>query len=275
MIYDFDDSTVFLKSILEKLCKMNPSYSRRAFAKKLGLSAGALSHILNGRKKISLDRASTIASLLKLRPKETEYFITLVQMEKSKSASVKLQCWERAIKLNPRLNSASIKTTHLEVDKFKHISDWYGFAILILLTEVKGAWTEKSISKKLNITMAEVLDTIERLMKLDLIRKDVKGHFIKNAGRILTETSIPNESLRRHHEGLHKKSFDSIRHQSPSEKTIGSQIFAFDVSQIEELRELTNKFLDDVGELAEKGANKTEVYQAVANVFRLGSKDYA
>ena len=54
---------------------------------------------------------------------------------------------------------------------------------------------------------------------------------------------------------------------------IGAQVFAFDPEQLEEVRKLTDDYLNSLNELAAKGENKTEVYQAITNIFRLSQRE--
>jgi hypothetical protein len=80
---------------------------------------------------------------------------------------------------------------------------------------------------------------------------------------------VPNEGLRHYYESIHAKSVESVHAQTPKEKIIGSQVITFDPSQMEEVRKLTDKFLNSLEHLASKGKKRTEVYQAIFNFFKL------
>lgn len=273
MVFKYDDSISFLKSTLEEKARINTSYSLRAFAKKLGLSPGGLSLVLNRKKRLSLERAYEIAGALELNAEETEYFLALIQMEGAKSEALKLQYLDRVKELNPHISgSQNLKKTLLGLEHFKLISDWYGLAILELISGVKGKWDAKSISKKLKLTKIEVEVMLERLVKLEII-KEVDGSFKRNVDTLMIESHVPSEALRSYYEGVHEQSLKTIRTQGPAEKVIGAQVFAFDPSQMEEVRELTNNFLDQLNDLALKGKNKTEVYQAITNIFKISHQE--
>lgn len=274
MIYEYDDSINFLKSTLQKKAKLNSSYSLRAFAKKLGLSPGGLSLILNKKKKLSVERAYEVAMGLELKKEEAEYFLALIQLEAAKSSALRMQYLERLKSLNPHFNEGSIfKQSLLTLEHFKLISEWYGLAILELITELKGNWDAKSIAKKMGLSKIEVEVVVERLLKLELIQEKDVGGYERVVETLLVESPLANDALRSYYEGVHEESRKSIRAQSPAEKVIGAQVFAFDVAQLEDVRKLTNDYLDQLNDLAARGNNKTEVYQAIANVFKLTKQE--
>lgn len=274
MIYEYDDSIHFLKSTLQSKAEVNSSYSLRAFAKKLGLSAGALSSILNRKKKLSVERAHEVANALGLNADATEYFMALVQLEGAKSDSLKIQYLEKVKALNPKINqSKNLKQTLLTLEHFKLISDWYGLAILELISGPVGEWNIKTIAKKMGLSKVNVELTLERLTKLELIEENADGSYKRIAETVMVQSQVPSDALKKYYEGVHAESLKSVFSQTPSEKVIGAQVFAFDPSQLEEVRELTNAYLDSLNELAAAGINKTEIYQAITNVFKLTQKD--
>lgn len=273
MIYEFDDSIHFLKSTLESKARLNSSYSLRAFARKLGMSAGGLSLVLNKKKKLSSERAHEIARALELKADEADYFMTLIQLEAAKSDTLRMEYLARLKKLNPKLSSTkNIKQTMLPLEHFKLVSEWYGLAILELLSGVKGKWTASAIQKKLKLTKIEVEVMLERLHKLEMV-EEVGGEFRRVVDTVMVSSHAPNEALRNYYEAVHDLSKESVRTQSPNEKVIGWQVFAFDPAQLEDVRKLTDEYLTKLEELSLQGKNKSEVYQAITNVFRISNKE--
>ena len=94
----------------------NQSYTMRSFAQRVGLSSGALSEILRGRRKVSEDLALKIARNLGLDPRASEELRQkFLRDEKSQR------------------DSEFENTLQLSSDQFRLISEWYHFAILSLL----------------------------------------------------------------------------------------------------------------------------------------------
>ena len=57
--------------------------------------------------------------------------------------------------------------------------------------------------------------------------------------------------------------------QTPKEKVSAAETFTFDTDQLEEVRKLTDEYLDKLVELSRQGKNKTQTYQTLLNIFRL------
>jgi uncharacterized protein (TIGR02147 family) len=273
MIYEYDDSIHFLKSTLQAKAKLNSSYSLRAFAKKLGLSAGGLSLVLNKKKKLSSERAHDIARALELKADEADYFMAMIQLEGAKSETLRMEYLDKLRKMNPKLNhSKNLKQTILPLEHFKLVSEWYGLAILELLSGVEGKWTSSAIQRKLKLSKIEVEVMLERLGRLEMI-EECDGEYRRVVDTVMVSSHAPNEALRNYYEAIHDKSKQSIRTQSPEEKVIGWQVFAFDPTQLDEVRKLTDEYLTKLEELSLQGKNKSEVYQALTNVFRISNKE--
>ncbi len=272
MIFEYDNSTHFLKAILQSKTDQNPNYSMRSFAKKLGISPGGLSLILNKKKKLSVARAYEVASSIELSSDETDYFVTLVQLESSHNEQVKHQCLEKLKRLNPRLqNAKELHKALLNLEKFKMISKWYGLVILELLSEIENKWNFIAIQGYLKVPKNELEIMLDRLIKLGLIL-EYNGIYKRITGSVIVDSSYPNNGLQNYYKEIHKKSFESITEQTPNEKVIGTQVFAFDPEQLKDVEKLTYEFLDKLEELSLKGKHKTHVYQAIANIFCIAKK---
>ena len=270
MIFDYTDPVAFLKERLAEKAKANPSYSMRAFAKKLELSAGGLSLILGRKKRLSAERAAEIARALELEDKEAEYFVLLNQLGTAKSASYRTQILEKIHAIRATHGHTGSDHTVLSVDQFRMISEWYGFACLELITRVsnKQGWGSRQISERLGITPAEADAMVERLKRLGLVNEIEPGKFVRTATSVTVSSEVPNEALRSYYESVHQRSQDSIRSQGPDAKAIGAQVFAFDPADLPQIKKLMDEYLLALGDLAVRGKNRTEIYQAVANIFR-------
>jgi uncharacterized protein (TIGR02147 family) len=272
MIFDHEDPVGFLKEQLEERTKANPSYSLRAFARKLGLSPGGLSLILSNKKRLSADRAADVARALDLKEREAEYFIHLSQLKFAKSAGYRTQILEKLFELRSKeAPSKNWTKAALAVDQFKLISEWYGLPCLELITETPGPWSPRKVAESLDITQAEADAMIERLKRLKLVDEVSTGVFERKTSTVVVESAVPNEAIRSYYESVQRRSEESIHKQDPSEKSIGAQVFAADPADLPQIKKLTDDYLSALNELAARGKNRTIVYQAVANVFRLST----
>lgn len=260
----------YLKTVLSERVKKNPSYSLRAFATALGLSSGGLSRILKGEKNLSLERASQIASKLNLSSAEAEYFVLLVQANNAKTPELRETFLERLNSVRP-----GGKIFDLSVDHFKVISDWYHLAILEALDVVGLEFEPKAIAKFLGITPIEAELAIERLVRLELIEfKAGKAKPVRTVNRLLVESNVPKDAMRKYYRQTLQKALESVDAQTPDEKVIGTEVFAFDSNQLEEARKISHRYLDEMLALSKKSKNKRALYQVCAQFFRLNEEKH-
>ncbi len=265
MIFEHANYREFLKAALVERQKKNPQFSLRAFAKQLGLSPAGLTRILQGQKNLSLDRASEIARKLALGEKETEYLYTLIQMGSTKNADVKAAFQDRLNQIR-----GTTPTYDLSVDHFKLISDWYHLAIYEMV-DVDGVdFTPAGIASFLGISKPEAELAIARLLRLELITIE-NGRPRRLTNDLLVSSQIPNEAMRKHYRQILDKALKAVDEQSPSEKVIGTQTFAFDPEQLPEASKLTAQYLQAMCELAARSSKRTEMYQLFTEFFKLNT----
>lgn len=94
-IYSFESSRDYLHGVIEEKKKRNPRFSLRSFSKLTGVSVSALSGFLSVKKHLSMESAMRIAIFLRLNAAETDYFVTLVQLESTSSQTVKESLQEK------------------------------------------------------------------------------------------------------------------------------------------------------------------------------------
>ena len=68
---------LILNKKLDELKSKNPSYSLRAFARKLNVTPSALSEIINGKRRVSEKKAQSLAHHLLLDPTEKMKFLKI------------------------------------------------------------------------------------------------------------------------------------------------------------------------------------------------------
>lgn len=125
----------------------NSRYSQRAFAQKLGVSSGALSEILKGKRAISTPLKKKMAEALQLSPTEQMDFFD--------------------DDLPENLKPARREYFRLSVDQFHLLSDWWHFAILNLL-KTKGFRLDQGwIANRLDLPTRTVADALDRLFRQD------------------------------------------------------------------------------------------------------------
>ncbi len=251
----YQDYHEILNTEFERRKLANSSYSLRAFARDLDISAPRLSQVLSKKSGLSVDHASDIAIKLKLAEDKTKWFCDSAGAASARSAKDKAEFTKR-ITLYKR-EAKSFSEIHLEY--FKVIADWYHFAILELTYMSDFENSESWMAKKLGITAVEVTTAVERMKKLNLlVEKD--GKLIDTFKFLATPSDVPSTALKKFHAQLMKKATEALHEQDVAVREISSNIFSIDKDKIPEFKDRIRDFRRDVERFASEANQKNAVY---------------
>jgi uncharacterized protein (TIGR02147 family) len=256
-----------LKLELADRVAANPSYSLRAMARQLKVSPAMLSAMLSGKRNLSAKRAFDIARALKFSKNKTEYFVTLVQYDSARSNETRADLMEKLITLMPRKQA-----NKLDLDHFKLIADWYHAGVLKMTSTNHTTLSPAAIADYFGISKDEASDAVERLTRLSLLEKDQSGRLSQTNKGLQTASEIPNEALRKFHEQMLNKAVQALTTQTPKEKFIGSETFAFDEASLQKATDIIEECFSKIVYLASSQADKKNVYHLGIQMFRLNKE---
>ena len=243
-----------LKNELNYRTEINPSYSLRAFARDLGVSASTISEIFSGKHKLSLRNANRIVGQLNLSELEKENFIDQVALEHSVNKQ------QQKI-LITRIKRRS-KQSHgkLPLDLFKVISDWQHFAILEL-TNIKGFRScEKWVADQLGLNEEVITESVERLEKIGAIRRKkgewtVQPEFQNN----FVGYDVPSEAIKKFHKQIIHRIFEKV--YTPIEtREFSSTLLPLTVEEYKLIKKNIKKFKNKLFSQISDDSNKDDLY---------------
>lgn len=224
----------------------NPSYSLRAFAQRLKVNSGAVSSILNEKRRISKKMAIKISDELHLNPQEKAKFLS----DFSKG--------------NP---TPSVHYTQLSVDQFNLISEWYHLAIVSLVEIQDFKNDPKWISKRLGISFRKARSAFKRLERLGLIAiRD--GKVTLTHARYATSDESLNLSLQRSHAKNLELVKYSLERDDLEKRDFSAMTLAIDPKKLKDAKERIRLFLDEMSLLLETDP-KSEVYKLCVQLIPL------
>lgn len=223
----------------------NSSYSIRALAQKLGISASALSEILNGKRRISKKLAQRFAERLCLSPEENKRILGLFP---SKQRNAPLE------------TTQSREMLQLNMDHFKIISDWYHFAILSLSETEDFRSDPDWIADRLNIKAKEAATALERLERLEMLERNDEGELVPTGTQYTTSDDIANLSLRKSHAQNLELARASLENDSVEARDFTAMTMAIDPSRLPEAKKMIRDFRNKLCAFLESGTKK-EVYK--------------
>jgi uncharacterized protein (TIGR02147 family) len=236
----------------EEARSKNAHYSRRAFSKKLGISAGAISELLSGQRKVSLKLAEKIIGRLELDPQER------VEL---------LELFPRGMKAPKSAGADKSKYLQISADQFRVIGDWYHFAILTLMRSSTFKSNPDWIGQRFGIGSSIVVSALERLKRLGFI-KEADKKLILAESLYRTSDDIANISVKRAHFQYLDKAREALETLAVEERDFTSLMLTMHPSQLPRAKELIRKFQDELmAELEDKP--QPEVYQLCIQMFPL------
>lgn len=264
MIFQYDDYKAWLNFELKQKIKENPLYSGNSFAKRLGVSQSYLSMILNGRRKLSIDKANDIAEKLKLSDSEKDFLIHLVKKDSTKFDDAK-EFFDGKLNHIRSLNNFS----QLDIDLFNTISDWKSNAVYTLLGSDSGKFTIEDVSHKLGLNISEVDEAIKKLISVELLVLEDGKYKRTNKNIIFCDSAIKSSALRKFHKEILKKANTAIENQSIDQRVINGATLPIDKEKYPIFKEKMQKFLEEIMSLCSDSSPDREVYQMSMQFFKL------
>ena len=255
---------ILRECLAEKMHK-NGRYSARAFARDINVSPAFISMLLAGKKKLSLDRAQQIASALEMSERKRNNFLRTVALSSLPTRTSSQNIENLLFNRRDRQEIFPIET-----DQFKFFNNWYNIAIL----DLTGCDNFKSdvawIANRLQLSPILVKDAVDRLIRLNLLKKE-NGKLKKTNDHISIPTHAPENTVRNFHQQMIDKAKENLNSQTQTDfkrRDISAITFSIDPRKVEEAKKLINDFKNQISDFLTEG-KCTEVYQLNMQFFPL------
>ena len=235
---------VLLQTELAKRCEKNPNYNLSAFARNLKMDISTLSKILRGLRPVKKNAMRRIGVKLGLHPQQ------IFQIEKGQSDN---------------------EFSHLDLDEFSMIADWYHYAILELMRLPAFAGDYHWIAKALQISVHEAQVAVERLVRLKMIEilpsgewKDLSGGYSTTLGNDFTASAF-----KKHQHQIIDKAAKALDEVPFAERSQTSVTMAINREKIPEAKKLIIEFQRKLNRLLNHGQGEN-----LDSVYHLGISLY-
>lgn len=247
-----------LQKILTKnfdiLKTSNPNYSLRSFARKLGVSPTALSEMIHSKRLITRKTILKMLSTLEISPAEKA---KIIQHEKSKSA----------FEVNEK--------KYITVNMTEHpmLSEWHYFGILALTEVFDFKSDPKWIAERLNIPEDLVKKSLQKLLDIGILSKNLSGELIASNLSLRIDSDI-NQSFYRntHLANLELAKNAVINKTSKGVSDFSSMTMSIDHELLPEAQALILQFRRKLAHFLESGKRET-VYKLNIQLFPVSSKE--
>jgi uncharacterized protein (TIGR02147 family) len=248
---------VWLQNELSRRCRLNSSYSLRAFARQLKLDPSTVSQLLSGRRNASAKLLVKICDRLDVSPLERKGLLADAKRKQKRAF---------------RADVDSVGDyKQLSLDSFALMADWYHYAILELTAVTGFQNCPRWIARSLGISVTEAKIAIDRLKRLELL-DEVDGQLRRTEAFVTNNTGAAvGSALKKLQRDWITKALAATENIDASEKDITSITMAIDVSKLIEARKLIAKFRREMCAFLEEGET-SRVYTMGIQLFPV-SKD--
>lgn len=232
-------STEFLR-----LKGKNPSYSLRAFAKRIKLPVSAVSEIMRKNRSITPTMGERLLAELPIDPAHSTRLMSGLVAEKKAA----------------RVGATADSFSAIDMDQFHVISNWYSFAMLALFDTDTVQDDPQWIAERLGIRKSDAATMLTRLERLGLLSRDATGHLNATGKQFATSSDASNAALREfqsQHLDLAKR---SLNEDPVHERDITGITMAIDPDLLPQAKLMIQQFRRTLCQFLESGA-KSEVYR--------------
>lgn len=164
----------------------------------------------------------------------------------------------------------------IDLDAFNSIKEWHNLVLQMLVTtpDFKEDYTQISYQLKRKVTPAQVRKGIETLIKVGLIKRDLRsGELVSNTPDSSNETThdIPSEAIREHHKGMIARALEAVDEQTVDERHLNSLTMKFNRDKNAEAKAFILNFVKEFNDRFYDN-NSSDIHQLNVQFFEHTNK---
>ncbi len=173
-IFNYSSTKTYLEDFFSLKKKENSKYSLVFFSRFIKTSDSYLKQVLSGRRSLNMDKARALATVFKLTPLETSYFLTLIMKENAKTKELK-NYFDETLEKFKELHSLKYNGDERLKGIFQDSLTWEIYT-LIGVNQFKNdpEWIAMTLNRK-NIKLSDIKSSLDYLITAGIIEmKDGK-----------------------------------------------------------------------------------------------------
>lgn len=195
----------------------NPSYSLRAFSKKLDIPHSALSEIMNGKRRLTQKMGERVLLALNLEPDKKEQLLRSMAEKSSYST--------------------------LELQRFQAISHWEYLAVLGLFKLKDFQRDSKWMAQRLGLSEKKIDSVIDTLVSTGLLKEDNKGDLKRSSSvNFKTPSQIRDKGLRQFTIESLEKAIESIRQDKVEDRDFSTVSLTVNKKDLPKAKKMLEEF---------------------------------
>ena len=250
--------------------KAKSAFSWQEFATAAGFSSPVyLKYVSEGRFNLSEEAAERTARSMHLADYECKFFVEMVKFCHAKTDDEKRSAFSNMLSI-----AESRKMKILEGESFRFFEDWKNPVLRELAPAMPGAKPlALAHACREKISAAEVADTLNFLVKADLLKKDKDGNY-EQTDKVVTTgpMDVTPLAVRGMHRQMGEFALDAIEGVPQDERHFSGLTLGITREAYEEIVRKIAEFRKDIIAIATRESATDEVYRLNVQFFPMTNK---
>jgi uncharacterized protein (TIGR02147 family) len=251
-----DHYAEIIKLELDSRKSRNPHYSLRAFAQFLGMSSGALSEIIQKKRRLGLRKGLEVVEKLNLGPEEKDQFIDLLRNQKTDMTTN---------------HNSSISSKNLAFELIEFVSSPACTAIFALSDLHDFELEINYIKSKLEFKEDEIKSAINTMESIGLIESKGGERFFSQ-DFVFSPDVIPSRAIKNYHHKMLLLAQKAIDEQELERRNVMGLTFAVDENQLPKIKKEIDSFHKRIIKKYQSG-KKNRVYHFESALFEMTKEE--
>ena len=250
--------------------KAKSAFTWPEFASAAGFSSPVyLKYVSEGRFNLSDAAVDRVAAAMHLSGSDLEFFREMVCFDHAKTDKAKKESFQKLVAM-----AENRKAKVIEADAFRYFDSWKNPVLRELAPAMPGA-KPLALAKacRPKITAAEVSDSLNFLVKANMLQKDENGNYVQTNRSI---TAGPMEVTPAVIRGLHRQmgelGLDAIEGVPQNERHFSGVTLGITQAAYDEIVAEINAFRKRIIEIATRESETDEVYRLNVQFFPMTNK---
>lgn len=263
-VFAYLDYRAFLRDWYRSKKEENPRFSYRLLARKVGYSsAGFFTLILQDKTNISLSMADSFAEAIKLKKKEREFFLALVNFNQAKDEDQKLR-YQKKLE-----TFTAFQVKHLGPERFRFLEKWYYMPVRELVTFLPFRGDFKELGRMLEppISAKQAEEALDLLLELGMVKKSAQGVYARVDPVLSTGYHAHSPQVEGFFAAMHQLGGEALARFPREERNLSWLTLSTTKAKYREIVEELRTFRLRILEMVEKDPREEVVYQFNFEIF--------
>ena len=250
--------------------KAKSAFTWQEFTRAAGFSSPVhLKYASEGRLNLSDTAAKRVAQAMHLVDFEQDYFCELVKLDNAKTDSEKKAAFNKMLAI-----ADAHKAKIIEGDSFRYFESWKNPVLRELAPSMPGA-KPLALARacRPEITAAEVTESLNFLVKADLLKKDKDGNYARTETGITTgPMDVTPVAVRSMHRQMGEFALDAIEGVPQDQRHFSGLTLGITQEAYTEIVQKIAEFRKEIIAIATRNTETEEVYRLNVQFFPMTNK---